>query len=168
MTDRAKKISELQATSSVANTDKIVVLKDPSGTPLTRSATANVFALSIGPIARLDIPGSTVSKNTVSIASNGTSNVAFLTVANSKMYSIAYAAFDFGDGDYSVGEIYVTANNSQVNAYSSVRSSIGGNQVLLNVSPTINTSANTTTLYFTRQSSSTSNVTINYQLITHS
>lgn len=47
MTDRAKKISELLVTTSVANTDKLIVLKDPSGTPLTRSVTVNTVATSI-------------------------------------------------------------------------------------------------------------------------
>jgi hypothetical protein len=47
MTDRAKKISELLVTTSVANTDKLIVLKDPSGTPLTRSVTVNTIATSI-------------------------------------------------------------------------------------------------------------------------
>lgn len=47
MTDRAKKISELLVTTSVANTDKLIVLKDPSGTPLTRSVTVNTVASSI-------------------------------------------------------------------------------------------------------------------------
>lgn len=168
MTDRAKKISELQATTTVANTDKLVVLKDPSGTPLTRSVTANLFALSIGPIARMDITGATLSKNSVSIASSGTSNVEFLTVANSKMYALTYTATDIGDGDYSMGCIYVTANNTQANAYTSFASSIGGNQILVNVSPSVNAGANTTSVYFTRQSSSTTNVTINYQLTKYS
>jgi hypothetical protein len=166
MTDRAKKISELQATTSVANTDKLVVLKDPSGTPLTRSATANVFALSIGPIARLDLPGAVHTLANTTATSNGTSNVTWLSVSNTYMFHVLYTAVDQNTGDKSIGEIFVAANTSVANSENQYTSrKIGSNPVNVFVNPAVNS----TIIYmtFNRDSSSTANVKFNYRLTTY-
>jgi hypothetical protein len=42
MTDRAKKISELTAATSVANSDFFVIVANTAGTAVTRRVTANV------------------------------------------------------------------------------------------------------------------------------
>lgn len=75
MTDRAKKISELLVTTSVANTDKLIVLKDPSGTPLTRSVTVNTIATSIvtNYVANSYVPNIGANGN-ISIRSKQTTN----------------------------------------------------------------------------------------------
>ena len=163
MTDRAKKISELQATTSVANTDKLVVLKDPSGTPLTRSATANVFALSIGPIARLDLPGSTVTLGNTTVSSNGTTAVTWLTATNTQCFNVFYTAVDQSTGEKSVGEIFVAANNTIANSENNYSlTKIGTNPINVYV----NTAVNSNTIYvvFNRSSASTANVKFNYRL----
>lgn len=167
MTDRAKKISELQATTSVASTDKIVVLKDPSGTPSTRSVTANIFAQSIGSIARMDLPNATVSVGNVTVASNGSTAVAFLTVANSKFYDVFYTVKDVTSLDKSIGHLYVAANNSDISVTSVATAMIGTNPIDTDISATINATANTTTLYFIRSSATTANVVFNYKLTTY-
>jgi hypothetical protein len=43
MTDRAKKVSELTATSSVASNDYLVIVTDTTGTPTTKRVTVNNF-----------------------------------------------------------------------------------------------------------------------------
>lgn len=167
MTDRAKKISELQTTSSVANTDKIVVLKDAANTSAasTRAMTINAFSYSAGPLIRMDLPGSEITVGNVAVNSNGGSNVAFLTVANCKSYEVFYFAVDLSaNGDRSIGHLFVTANNTDVNTYNQVTSTIGNNAISFNVAATINAAANTTTLYFTRQSATSANVFIKYSL----
>lgn len=166
MTDRAKKISELQATTSVANTDKLVVLKDPAGTPLTRSVTANVFALSIAPIARADIPGANVSVGNVSIASNGTSNVTFLTIANSKFYEVTVIASDAISGDRAMAKIIAAANDTEMMA-SVDNITVGTNEISIDHIHEVNAIANTTSLVFWRGSATTANVNFKYRLTTY-
>jgi len=170
MTDRAKKISELSTTSSVANTDKIVVLKDAANTSAasTRAMTVNNFAKSVAPLIREDIPGSNVSTANTSIPSNGTDPVVFLTIANTKMYEVFYVAYDGSLQNRSIGHIFVTANNTEVDAYNLASSSVGANRIMFDSPATINTTANTTTLYFSRQEPAAGNVIIKYQLTTYS
>ena len=82
MTDRAKKISELQGTTSVANTDKLVVLKDPSGNPSTRSITIDNLTSSIryanATVAGVIKVGNNLTINATGyLASDGTANFTF-------------------------------------------------------------------------------------------
>jgi len=82
MTDRAKKISELQGTTSVANTDKLVVLKDPSGNPSTRSITIDNLTSSIryanATVAGVIKVGNNLTINATGyLASDGTANFIF-------------------------------------------------------------------------------------------
>lgn len=168
MTDRAKKISELQTTSSVANTDKIVVLKDAANTTAasTRAMTINAFSYSVGPLIRMDLPGSEMSVGNVTLNSNNGNATPFLTVANCKAYEVFYFAQDLSaSADKSIGHLFVTANSTSVDAYNQATSSVGNNTISFDIPGTINAVANTTTLYFSRQSATSANVLIKYSLV---
>jgi len=71
MTDNAKKTSELAIATSVAGTDRVIVLTSPSSSPVTKSITvsnlfgnssANVEIYNIAAVANSSI---TVSKGTI-------------------------------------------------------------------------------------------------------
>lgn len=47
MADNSKKISELPTAANVAGTDRILVLRDPSGVPSVRTVNANIFAANL-------------------------------------------------------------------------------------------------------------------------
>lgn len=47
MTDNSKKVSELPTAANVASTDRVLVLRDPSGTPSVRTVNASVFAANL-------------------------------------------------------------------------------------------------------------------------
>lgn len=47
MADNSKKISELPTAANVAATDRIIVLRDPSGVPSVRTVNANIFAANL-------------------------------------------------------------------------------------------------------------------------
>ena len=48
MTDNSKKVSELPQAANVASTDRVVVLRDPAGSPSLRTVTVNNFVANIG------------------------------------------------------------------------------------------------------------------------
>lgn len=47
MTDNSKKISELPTAANVASSDRILVLRDPSGSPSVRTVNVNIFCANI-------------------------------------------------------------------------------------------------------------------------
>lgn len=47
MSDNSLKISQLPNAANVATTDKILVLRDPSGTPSVRTVNSSVFAANL-------------------------------------------------------------------------------------------------------------------------
>ena len=47
MTDNSKKVSELPTAANVAATDRVLVLRDPLGTPSVRTVNASVFAANL-------------------------------------------------------------------------------------------------------------------------
>ena len=47
MTDNSKKVSELPTAANVAATDRVLVLRDPLGTPSVRTVNVNIFAANI-------------------------------------------------------------------------------------------------------------------------
>ena len=47
MSDNSKKVSELPTAANVAATDRILVLRDPLGTPSVRTVNANIFAANL-------------------------------------------------------------------------------------------------------------------------
>ena len=47
MSDNSKKLSELPTAANVASTDRVLVLRDPSGSPSTRTITVANLALTM-------------------------------------------------------------------------------------------------------------------------
>lgn len=47
MSDNSKKVSQLPTAANVAGTDRVLVLRDPSGTPSVRTVNASVFAANL-------------------------------------------------------------------------------------------------------------------------
>lgn len=47
MADNSKKVSQLPTAANVAGTDRVLVLRDPSGTPSTRTVNVNIFAANL-------------------------------------------------------------------------------------------------------------------------
>ena len=47
MTDNSKKVSQLPTAANVAGTDRVLILRDPSGTPSVRTVNANIFAANL-------------------------------------------------------------------------------------------------------------------------
>lgn len=167
MTDRAKKISELSVTTSVANTDKLIVLKDAANASIanTRSITVNNFANVLKPLVQNIIPNTTVIANSVVFASNGTNNVAFITYTigegKTGCSDLILHCADANSESVTAAHVLTVANTSTVS--SSVTSvEVGDNPILFTPSPTI--SSNVVTLYFTRGSAATTNVRIRYCL----
>ena len=61
MVDRAKKISELTAANTVANTDLFVVVANAAGTGVTKTANISVITTTIGPLLAAAIATRTVN-----------------------------------------------------------------------------------------------------------
>jgi hypothetical protein len=163
MADNSKKISELALASNVAITDRVVVLRSPAANASVRTITVNNFAESIKPLVQNIIPGTTVIANSVTVASNGTSNVAFFsyTIGDGKTgcCDITVHARDATTDSTTAGHILIVANTSDVSA--SVTSvEVGDNQILLTPNPTI--SSNVVTVYFTRSEPTTSVVSLRF------
>lgn len=163
MTDRAKKISELTTTTSVANTDKIVVLKDAANSSIasTKAMTVNNFALSIAPL--LEIPGATIQQGNVTVSSNGTNYVNFFSFSGNTYFTgeVKIHATDTTANAYSMGHLYFVKNTSAANSQI-VITHIGTNPILIDSSPTVNASTGNTTFQFRRSSASTANVNLRY------
>lgn len=47
MTDNSKKVSELPTAANVASSDRVLVLRDPSGTPSVRTVNVSIFAANL-------------------------------------------------------------------------------------------------------------------------
>lgn len=166
MTDRAKKISELQTTSSVANTDKIVVLKDAANTSAasTRAMTINAFAQSVGNLIRLDPANTTIVANTIVRASNGTSLVSFFTFANNDAGHMDFHAKDYSSGDITAGHLTLVSNSIAANLGINEVVTIGPNPIRFDNAPAVNNTTGVVTLFFTRDNATTSNVEIKYKV----
>jgi hypothetical protein len=167
MTDRAKKISELSTTTSVANTDKIVVLKDAANSSIasTKAMTVNNFALSIAPL--LQLPGSVVQYGNVTARSNGTSYVTFFSFDGNTHFSgiLNFQAKDTDStGHYTMGSIYFVKNTAESNSINLVTYN-GDNPIMIENTPVINVSTGVTELQFKRSSASTANVNIRYVVV---
>ena len=72
MADNSKKISELPQAANVALTDRVVILRDPSGTPSVRTITAENLSNSLS---------SKLSINDVAVNSETSSNTNYKTTA---------------------------------------------------------------------------------------
>ena len=163
MTDRAKKISELSTTSSVANTDKIVVLKDAANTSAasTRAMTVNAFTQSVKGLIAPQVPNSEYVGNTLTIASNGTSYVNAISFSITS-YDGMDVTFHANEGNnITIGRVVVVANTSATNAQYLV-ATIGPNPILMDSVPVINLTSNLVFLQFARASATTTNVVFRY------
>lgn len=47
MTDNSKKVSELPTAANVASTDRVLVLRDPTGSPSVRTVNVSIFAANL-------------------------------------------------------------------------------------------------------------------------
>ena len=163
MADNSKKVSELPTTTNAASTDRILILRSPASNASVRTITANDFANSTKLSFANIIPDTIVTTNSVTIASNGTSNVAFFsyTVASGKTgcLDMDIHAKDANNTSATIGHIYVVGNTTAISETDSTVQ-IGDNIISFDVTPTI--SSNVITLYFKRGSASSGNVTIRY------
>lgn len=163
MADNSKKVSELPTTTNAASTDRILILRSPASNASVRTITANDFANSTKLSFAAIIPNTTVVSNSVTIASNGTSNVAFFSyaIANGKTgcCDIMVHARDTTTDSTSAAHILIVANNSAT-ASQPTGAEVGSVAISFNVTPTI--SSNVVTVYFTRTAAATSNVLLRY------
>jgi len=163
MATNSKKVSELPLASNVATTDRVMVLRSPSSNASVRTITVNNFAESIKPLVQNIIPNTTVIANSVTVASNGTSNVAFFsyTVGDGKTgcCDITLHARDTTTDSTTAGHILIVANTSDSSA-SLTSVEVGNNQILFTPNPTF--SSNVVTVYFTRSAAATTNVLIRF------
>jgi hypothetical protein len=94
MTDNAKKTSELPTTNNAVANDRIVILKDPSGTPSTR--TIKVSDLLGNSAANVVVQETTPSNSTITIK-KGTmlfdNNYLYIAVANNSLKRVALSTF---------------------------------------------------------------------------
>lgn len=163
MTDRAKKISELQATTSVANTDKLVVLKDAANSSIasTRSMTMTNFANSVKGLIAPQVPNSAFTSNTFTITSNGTSyvNAFSFSVTDYDGMDVTFHANE--SNNITIGKVVVVANTSEANAQFLV-TTIGSNPIILDSAPVVNATSNLVFIQFRRGSATSTNVVVRY------
>lgn len=163
MADNSKKVSELPTASNAALTDRILILRSPAANASVRTITANDFSNSLKTSFANVIPNTTVVGNSVTIASNGTNDVAFFTytigAGKTGCCDVQFHARDTNGHNVSAGHLWIVANTTSASK-SETTVEIGSNQILFTPSPSF--SSNTVTLYFRRQSTATDNVNIRY------
>jgi hypothetical protein len=163
MANTGNKVSELPTAANVATTDRVMVLRDPSGNASVRTVTLANFANSIIPLVQNNIPGTTVTSNSVTLASNGTNNVAFFsyTIGSGRTgcCDISIHARDTTTDSTAAGSLLIVANTSNV-VISATAAEVGNPSISFNVTPTI--SSNVVTVYFTRSGAATSNVLLRF------
>lgn len=163
MADNSKKISELPTASNAASTDRLLVLRNPASNASVRTITANDFANSAKLLFANVIPDTTVVSNSVTIASNGTSNVAFFsyTVGSGKTgcCDITVHARDVTTDSTSAASILIVANTSAAQKQET-QVTVGSPAITFEVDPTF--SSNVVTVYFTRSAAATSNVLLRF------
>jgi hypothetical protein len=163
MADNSKKVSELAIANTVATTDRVMVLRTPASNASVRTITVNNFAESIKPLVQNIIPNTTVIANSVTVASNGTSNVAFFSFTidadKTGCFEIAVHARDATTGSVTAGSLTVASNTTDLN-YAQNFASVGNPTIVLDITPTI--SSNVFSIYFSRSGAATSNVNLRY------
>lgn len=167
MTNNVKKTSELPTTNSASGSDRVVILKDPAGTPSTRTITFNNLANTV--YEKILVPNTVVVQNVVTVASNGTSNVAFFTF-NSNTYcavEMDILGHDYSTNEHCIAKVYFLANSSDAISQSTEIDMGYPSQIHFDPTPTINTSTKVVTCYFRRDVATTSNVQIRYAAILH-
>lgn len=78
MTDQSKKISQVPTASNVASTDRVLVLRDPAGTPSVRTVAVSTFAANL--VISNTVPA-TASSNGVAGTIARDSNYIYVCVA---------------------------------------------------------------------------------------
>jgi len=163
MANDAKKTSQLGIATALSANDRVVVLTNPASTAQTQTITVTNFANSIIDKVQAIIPNTTVIANSVTFASNGTSNVAFFSyiigAGKTGCSDITLHARDTVTDSTTAATILTVANNSFVSA-SVTDIEVGDPTILFDPSPV--KSGNTITLYFTRSAAATSNVNIRF------
>lgn len=163
MADNSKKISELPIAANVASTDRILVLRSPASSPSVRTVSANDFSNSLKNSFANVIPDTTVVSNSVSIPSNGTSNVAFFTytigAGKTGCCDIIVHARDVTTDSTTAAHLLIVANTSAAEIQPT-GAEVGNPTISFNVDPTF--SSNVVTVYFTRTGAATSNVLLRY------
>jgi hypothetical protein len=165
MADNSKQVSELPLASNVATTDRVMILRSPAANASVRTITVNNFAESIKPLVQNIIPGTTVIANSVTVASNGTSNVAFFsyTIGDGKTgcCDITVHARDATTDSTTAGHILIVANTSEA-AASATTAEVGIPGISFDVQPTF--TSNSVTVYFKRTDAATSNVNLRFSV----
>jgi hypothetical protein len=168
MTDRAKKITELQVTTSVANTDKFVVVKDAANATIatTRSISLGSLAQSLTPLVQAPVPNTTFVSNAVSVISAGETLVPWFSyqVPASKTGCIEIRVHARDDQNITTGIIFAAVNSTAIDFNHTVVASVGQNTIQFNHLPTMNSETNTVTLFFNRAEPSTNAVTVRYAI----
>lgn len=163
MANDAKKTSQLGVATTLSANDRVVVLTNPASSAQTQTITITNFANAIIDKVQAIIPNTTVIANSVTIASNGTSNVAFFsyTIGAGKTgcSDITLHARDTVSDSTTAATILIVANNSFVSASVSSEE-VGNNSILFTPSPV--KSGNNIAVYFTRSAAATSNVNIRF------
>jgi hypothetical protein len=163
MANTGNKVSELPTAANVATTDRVMVLRDPAGNASVRTVTLANFANSIMPLVQNNIPDTTVTSNSITLASNGTSNVAFFsyTIGAGKTgcCDIQLHARDLNGHNISAGHILIVANTTAASK-TETTVQIGSNVILFDPDPTL--VSNTITVYFRRDSATTDGVNIRF------
>jgi len=163
MANDAKKTSQLGIATTLSANDRVVVLTNPASSAQTQTITITNFANAIIDKVQAIIPNTTVIANSVTISSNGNSNVAFFsyTIGAGKTgcSDITLHARDTVSDSTTAATILTVANNSFVSASVSSEE-VGDISILFTPSPV--KSGNTITLYFTRGAAATSNVNIRF------
>jgi len=94
MSDRAKKISELSALTAPAGVDLLVIVDDPSGSPVTKKVTvADLFGNSS---ANVVIYNATPANSTITVKKGVImfdSSYLYVAVANNSLKRIALSSF---------------------------------------------------------------------------
>lgn len=163
MANTGNKVSELPTAANVATTDRVMVLRDPAGNASVRTVTLANFANSIVTLVQNNIPNTTVVSNTVSFASNGTSNVAFFSysIANggTGSCSMTVHARDANTNSTTVGSLLIASNTTNF-AISATTAAVGSPTITFNITPTI--ASNVVSVFFTRSAAATSNVSLRF------
>lgn len=163
MADNSKKVSELPTTTNAASTDRILILRSPASNASVRTITANDFANSTKLSFAAIIPNTTVTSNSITVSSNGTSNVAFFSYAidsgKTGCCDITVHARDVTTDSTSAASILLVANTSFVQKQET-QVVVGTPSITFDVDPTL--SSNVITVYFTRSAAATSNVLLRF------
>lgn len=163
-----KKVTDLTALTAATGDDLLYIVNDPSGTPGSRKITVNNFANSIKSQVSAIIPNTTVTANSVTIQSSGTANVAFLSYnfpsGRTGCADVLVHARDVSTDEITAGHLFIAVQNSTSVSINQTVAQAGVNSINFSITPTVNATSNTVTLYVSRGAASTANLNIRYSL----